>query len=71
VLHAAAEQEPNASKILSLPDWKMYLMAADDVERELLRLHQYHKLNYQVAGSMRQLSLPCQTAADYARRMIT
>jgi hypothetical protein len=71
LLHAAAEQEPNASKLLGLPDWHMYLMAADDVERELLRLHQYHKLNYQVAGSMRQLSLPFYTAAEYARRMIS
>lgn len=70
LLHAAAEREPNASRLLGLPEWQMYLMAADDIERELLRLHQYHKLHYQVAGSMRQLSLPCHSAAEYARRMI-
>lgn len=71
LLHAAAEQQPTAKRIISLPDWQMFLMAAEDIERELLRLHQYHKLHYQVAGSLRQLSLPCQTAAEYARRMKT
>jgi hypothetical protein len=47
----------------------MYLMAPNDVERELFRLHQYRKLDYQVAGSVQQLSLPYHAAAEYARRM--
>jgi hypothetical protein len=51
------------------PDWHMYLMDSADVERELLRLHQFHKLHYQVAGSLAQLKLPCDSAADYAREL--
>ena len=33
-------------------------MDADDVERELLRLHQFRRLHYEVAGSLAQLDLP-------------
>ena len=70
LLHAVAEDRPNAADIVTSPDWRMYLMHPDDVERELLRLHQYRKLNYEVAGSLAQLALPCDTAAEYARELI-
>ena len=41
-----------------------------DVEHEVLRLHQFRKLDYQVAGSLVQLTLPCKTARAYAERMV-
>ena len=47
----------------------MYLMEPADVERELLRLHQFRKLHYEVAGSLAQLKLPLRTTADYAREL--
>ena len=46
------------------------LMLPSDVERELFRLHQYRKLDYQIAGSLVQLSLPCASACEYAERMV-
>jgi hypothetical protein len=67
VLHALAESEPNARRIIDAEDWRMFLMDSSDVERELLRLHQFKNLRYEVAGSLAQLSLPCGTAAEYAR----
>ena len=35
-----------------------YLMDAPDVEHELLRLHQYRRVNYEVASTLSQLRLP-------------
>ena len=67
LLHAMAEAEPNARRIVDAADWHMYLMGAADVERELLRLHQYRRLHYEVAGSLAQLNLPCSSTTDYAR----
>lgn len=67
LLHAAHEAEPNAHKLVHLPDWHMYLMDADSVQGELFRLHQYRKLHYEVAGTIAELKLPYATAADYAR----
>ncbi len=48
----------------------MYLMAAEDVEREILRLHQFHRLGYEVAGSLARLDLPADSPAAYARELV-
>ena len=68
LLHAMKEQQPNAHELVHLPDWRMYLMDPDDVQRELFRLHQYQLIHYEVAGSIAELRLPCATALDYARQ---
>jgi BrxA len=67
LLHAMTEAEPNARKMIGAKDWRMFLMDPTDVEREILRLHQFRKLHYEVAGSLAQLELPHPTALDYAR----
>jgi hypothetical protein len=67
LLHAMVEVEPNAKRVIESEDWRMFLMDASDVERELLRLHQFRKLHYQVAGSLAQLDLPSDSAADFAK----
>jgi hypothetical protein len=66
LLHAMADSEPNARRILDAEDWRMYLLAPADVEREVLRLHQFQKVHYEVAGSLAQLRLPCGSSAAYA-----
>jgi len=70
LLHVIAETCPNASAIVHSPDWRMYLMSFENVERELFRLHQFRKLNYEVAGSLAQLTLPYSTASEYAKEML-
>lgn len=70
LLHAINDQRLSPSKVVSSRDWRLFLMRPTDVEHELLRLHQFRKLDYQVAGSLVQLSLPCASASEYAERMI-
>jgi hypothetical protein len=65
LLQAIAERECNARRIVDAQDWRMFLMDPDDVERELLRLHQFRKLDYQAAGSLAQLKLPHPSVAAY------
>jgi hypothetical protein len=64
------DEKLSPSKVIASPEWRLYLMRPTDVEHELLRLHQYRKLEYQVAGSLVQLSLPCRSAGEYAERMV-
>ncbi len=45
-------------------------MRTGDVERELLRLHQFRRLDYHPAGSLAELSLPCTSSREYAERMV-
>lgn len=70
LLHAMTEQQPNAHEVVHSSDWRMFLMDASDVERELFRLHQFRRVHYEVAGSLAQLKLPCASAAGYAREMV-
>jgi bacteriophage exclusion system BrxA-like protein len=70
LLYAIREEMGSPRKVLESEDWRMFLMVPSDVERELLRLHQYRKLDYQIAGSLVQLSLPCASACEYAERMV-
>ncbi|MDQ5908539.1 MAG: hypothetical protein QG599_630 [Pseudomonadota bacterium] len=70
LLHALAETMPNARRLLESPDWRLYRLEANEVERELLRLHQHRQLHYDAAGSLAQLTLPYASAADYARNLL-
>jgi len=65
LLQAIAERESNARRIVDARDWRLFLLDPADVERELLRLHQFRKLDYQAAGSLAQLKLPHPSAAAY------
>ncbi|MEL7641064.1 MAG: BrxA family protein [Solidesulfovibrio sp.] len=69
LLHAMVEGESNARKVIDSEDWHMFLMDSSDVERELLRLHQFRKLHYEVAGSLAQLTLPCGSVAEFAKEL--
>jgi hypothetical protein len=70
LLHVIAEREPNPNRIINSPDWRLYLMSPKDVELELLRLHQYRKVHYEVAGSLVQLKLPFTSAVECAKEMV-
>lgn len=70
LLHAIREKQLSPSKLVASSEWRLFLMRPADVEHELLRLHQYRKLEYQVAGSLVQLSLPCASTREYAERMV-
>ncbi len=65
-----AEQEGATARVPGSQLWRFALMQPADVEQEILRLHQFRKLDYQVAGSLVQLSLPCETSIEYAERMV-
>jgi hypothetical protein len=70
LLHAMRDETISPGRVVAAPDWRMFLMRPADVEHELLRLHQFRKLDYQVAGSLVQLSLPCTSSREYAERMV-
>ncbi len=70
LLHTLRDEKLSAARLIASPAWRLFLMRPTDVERELLRLHQYRKVEYQVAGTLAELSLPCGSAREYAERML-
>jgi hypothetical protein len=69
ILHRLRDIIPTVYGAVTSPLWRMFRMHSSDVERELFRLHQYNILQFQAAGSIMELSLPCKNALDYAQRM--
>ena len=67
LLHAMAERQPNARRLVESEDWHLFLMDASDVEHQLLRLHQFHRLGYETAGSLAQLQLPSPDLATFVK----
>jgi hypothetical protein len=70
VLHAIHEREQNGRKVIASDEWKMFMIDASNVERELLRLHQFRRVEIHVAGSLAQIELPASTAGEFAERMV-
>jgi hypothetical protein len=70
LLHAMRDEKQSPAKVVAAPDWRMFLMRPAEVEHELLRMHQFRKLQYHVAGSLVDLSLPCASSREYAERMV-
>jgi hypothetical protein len=58
---------PNASKVIGDQQWRLFLLSSTAVEREILDLHQFQKLDYQTAGSLSQLRLPYPDGMTYLR----
>jgi hypothetical protein len=70
LLQAVLEHEDGSpNRMVSSPEWRMYLMHPADLEAELLRLHQFQMVDYQVAGSLVQISFPEKSLAEYAKVM--
>ena len=69
VLHSINEYQSNATKLVADEAWRIYLMSPQDVIRELLRLHQFHKVHFQAAGSLSQLKLPFDSPLEFARSL--
>ncbi len=70
VLHALLEQEQSPQRAIEAPEWRMFLVSPADVEHELLRLHQFQRVEYHAAGSLIQLTLPAPSLLAYAESLI-
>ncbi len=67
LLYVLMERENNTRKVIEAEDWRLFLMKPNEVEEELLRLHQYGKLRFERAGSFLELTLPCENTDEYVR----
>jgi len=60
------QHQPSGTKFLNLPDWKLFFLPQEGVERFLLEAHQRGLLEYHVAGSVMRLTFPAATLEEYA-----
>src|SRR5581483_8382405 len=71
LLHAIFDYGSRSPRrLMDSPEWRMFLMRPGDLEAAILRLHQFREVEYQVAGSLVELSLPYGSALEYAESMV-
>ena len=60
------QHQPSGAKLLELPDWELFFLSREGVERFLFEAHQRGLLEYHVAGSVTRLTFPANTLEEYA-----
>lgn len=69
-IYSLWEKIRSADRLVSSNRWKMFLMRPSHIEQELLNLHQFHRLRYERAGSIRDLSLPHSNLLEFAKSLV-
>lgn len=60
------QHQPSGAKLIELPDWQLFFLHRESVERLLFEAHQHGLLEYHVAGSVTRLTFPAETLEEYA-----
>jgi hypothetical protein len=60
------QHQPSGAKLIESPDWKLFFLRREGVERFLFEAHQRDLLEYHVAGSVTRLTFPAETLEEYA-----
>lgn len=60
------QREFSGAKLLEAPDWKLFFLSREGVERFLIDAHQHGLLEYLAAGSVVRLTFPTSSLEEYA-----
>jgi len=60
------QHQPSGAKLVELPDWKLFFLPLEGVERFLIDAHQHGLLEYHAAGTVTRLTFPTESLAEYA-----
>lgn len=61
------QQQPSGVRLIESPEWRLFFLPMEGVERFLFEAHQRQFLEYHVAGSVTRLTFPADTLEEYAR----
>ena len=60
------QHQSSGAKLVELPDWKLFFLPREGVERFLFEAHQHKLLEYHAAGSVTRLTFSVGTLEEYA-----
>lgn len=69
-IYSLWDARQNAEGLVLSDRWKLFLMRPEQVEQELLNLHQFRRIRYERAGSVRELSLPHSNLLEFAQSLV-
>jgi len=70
VLHDLAEQFLAPGRMLEDRRWRRFLLSRQELEVELLRLHQLRRLRFEIAGTLVSLELPYGSVDEYVEHLV-
>jgi hypothetical protein len=60
------QHQPSGAKLLEHPDWRLFFLSREGVERFLFEGNQHGLLEYHAAGTVTRLTFPADTLEEYA-----
>lgn len=60
------QRQPSGAKLIDLPDWKLFFLSHECVERFLVEAHQQQLLEYHAAGTVIRITFPANSLEEYA-----
>ena len=66
VIFYLKQHQPSGAKLVEHPDWRLFFLHREGIERFLFEAHQHSLLEYHAAGSVIRLSFPATTLEEYA-----
>lgn len=57
--------QPSGERLLNHPEWQLFFLSRDGVERLFIEAHQHHLLEYQAAGSVIRITFPTDSFEEY------
>ena len=60
------QRQPSGAMLIDLPDWKLFFLPPEGVERLMVEAHQQGLLEYHAAGTVTRLTFPSNSLEDYA-----
>jgi hypothetical protein len=66
ILFYLKQHQPSGAKLVEHPDWSLFFLPREGVERFMFEAHQQGLLEYHAAGSVTRLSFPVPSLEEYA-----
>jgi len=70
ILYDLGTELSSTDRILSDKRWRRFLLSRQELEQELLRLHQHRLLSFELAGSIVSLELPHENVNEYVEQLV-
>lgn len=59
--------QPSGERLVNAPEWRLFFLSREVVERLFMEAHQRRLLEYQAAGSIVRIAFPAESIEEYAR----
>ena len=69
-IYSLWELSHSTDRMIHSDQWHQFLMRPQQVEHELLNLHQFHRLRYERAGTIRELNLPHESLVGFCKSLV-